>query len=224
MNEKDKDYWAGFEFLNCVPKKFWEENAFDEGCLDKWFFYHYNGEFYKVGYKERKDVKLWDLTWLKEQPDVPDDKIVDFSNYSGIASAMDQVSLFLTMAVETLNNYSHDLEYCPSKYEKIVKVDKIVPDKDLYDPELSVSREDSDKVNKWMKKHDKKYHPKGLGYQGCTPVSNFELRKGWTGLGAWCDMVCTHCLDRADELEEQGDKKAAEELRKDARYQIEEIG
>lgn len=224
-DEKDKDYWTGFELLNCVPKKFWEENTFDTNCLDKHFYYHFNGEFYQFGYKERpNNVKLWDLTWLKDKPDVPNDKIVDFSSYSNVASAMDQVSLFLTMAVETLNTYSTELEYHPNKYEKIVQVDKVVPDKDLYDPDLSVSREDSERVNKWMKKHDEKYHPKGLGYQGCTPVSNFEMRKGWTGLGAWCDMVCTCCLDRAKELEEAGKKDEAEKLKKDATFEIEEIG
>ena len=219
MNEKDRDYWTGFKLLNCVPKKFWEENAFDTGCLDKHFYYHYNGEFYQFGYKERPNVKLWDLTWLKEKPDVPNDKIVDFSNYSSVVSAMDQVSLFLTMAIETLNTYSEELEYRPEKYRKIVEVEKIVPDKDLYDPELSITRKDSEKVNKWMKAHMEKFHPKGLGYQGATSVSNFELRKGWTGIGPWCDMVCTVCLEKAEKLK----GKKAKKLKEDATFNIEEL-
>ena len=219
MDEKDRDYWTGFKLLNCVPKKFWEENAFDTGCLDKHFYYHYNGEFYQFGYKERPNVKLWDLTWLKEKPDVPNDKIVDFSDYKQVFDIFDQLSVTLSKAASLLYNYSHDLEYHPEKYKKIVEAEKIVPDKDLYDPELSITRKDSEKVNKWMKAHMEKFHPKGLGYQGATPVSNFELRKGWTGIGPWCDMVCTLCLEKAEKLK----GKKAKKLKEDATFNIEEL-
>ena len=214
------DYYFTQSFFNCVPAKFWKENAFNTGCLDKHFYYHYNGEFYKVGYKERPNVKLWDLTWLKEKPDVPDNEIVDFSDYKQVFDMFDQLSVTLSKAASLLYNYSSDLEYHPEKYRKIVEVEKIVPDKDLYDPELSITRKDSEKVNKWMKAHMEKFHPKGPGYQGAISVSNFELRKGWTGIGPWCDMVCTVCLEKAEKLH----GKKAEKLKEDATFNIEKLG
>lgn len=217
------DYYFTQSFFNCVPAKFWKENTFDDRHFNKWFYYHYNGEFYMFRYKKRliseQDLTLWDLTLLKEKPDIPDNEIVDFSDYKQVFDTFDQLSVTLSKAASLLYNYSHDLEYRPEKYKKIVEVEKIVPDKDLYDPELSITREDSEKVNKWMKAHMEKFHPKGLGYQGATPVSNFELRKGWTGIGPWCDMVCTLCLEKAEKLK----GKKAKKLKEDATFNIEKL-
>lgn len=218
LDKKSDDYWIGFSFLNSVPKQFWKEVKF-EGGLDKWFFYHFKGDFYKFSYHEIKDsVAIWDLTWLKEQPEV--EKIADFSDYSKVYSSLFVVSAQLTSALDVLNEYSNNLEYNPKKYEKIVEVEKIVPAEDIYDPDLSVLRKDSEKVAEWREQHIKKYHSSESGHQGSVFVSNFELRKGWTGLGPWCDMVCTTCLSKAETLS----RKAAEKLKKDATCVIEEIG
>lgn len=44
-----------------------------------------------------------------------------------------------------------------------------------YDLNYSLTKEETDKMYEWWKKHNKKFHKRGFGYQGVSPVSNFEV-------------------------------------------------
>ena len=44
-----------------------------------------------------------------------------------------------------------------------------------YDVLYSLTKEETSKMCEWEKKHNKKFHKKGFGYQGAIAVSNFEV-------------------------------------------------
>ena len=89
-----------------------------------------------------------------------------------------------------------------------------------YDSNYSLTIEETEKMYEWQKKHNKKFHKKGFGYQGVSPVSNFEIRFGTCSIGVWCECVCLDCLSK---LTLDNDMKNAEKIRKSATYTIREL-
>ena len=67
-----------------------------------------------------------------------------------------------------------------------------------YDLNYSLTKEETDKMYEWRKKHNKKFHKRGFGYRGVSPVSNFEVRFGSCSIGMWCECVCLNCLDKVN--------------------------
>lgn len=55
------------------------------------------------------------------------------------------------------------------------------------------------KANEWIAKHELEHHTKtflGLekdNYKGAVGFANYELRKGWTSIGSYVELVCTEC-------------------------------
>ena len=49
------------------------------------------------------------------------------------------------------------------------------------------------------RKHNKKYHKNGFGYQGVSPVSNFEIRFGLCSIGTLAECICINCLKKYEE-------------------------
>ena len=88
-----------------------------------------------------------------------------------------------------------------------------------YDLNYSLTKEETDKMYEWRKKHNKKFHKRGFGYRGVSPVSNFEVRFGSCSIGMWCECVCLNCLDKVN----SEDTKKAEDIRKSAIYTIREL-
>lgn len=89
-----------------------------------------------------------------------------------------------------------------------------------YDSNYSLTKEETNKMYEWQKKHNKKFHKKGFGYQGVSPVSNFEVRFGSCSIGTWAECVCLNCLNR---LTLDDNVKNAEKIRKSATYTIREL-
>lgn len=81
----------------------------------------------------------------------------------------------------------------------------------------SLTNKEVDKMYEWQKSHNKKFHKKGFGYQGVSPVSNFEVRFGSCSIGTWADCVCLKCLDDSEKIESP---KKAEKMRKFAIHEI----
>lgn len=68
---------------------------------------------------------------------------------------------------------------------------------------INLSEKDCKKVNDWVQRHEILYHtPEFLKlthrYMGCSPVSNYELRMGWTSLGRYVTLTCTECEKRKE--------------------------
>ena len=87
-----------------------------------------------------------------------------------------------------------------------------------YDVNYSLTIEETDKMYEWQKKHNKKFHKKGFGYQGVSPVSNFEVRFGSCSIGTWAECVCLNCFNKIN-----NDNKNVEKVRKLATFEVREL-
>ena len=87
-----------------------------------------------------------------------------------------------------------------------------------YDVNYSLTIEETDKMYEWQKKHNKKFHKKGFGYQGVSPVSNFEVRFGSCSIGTWAECVCLACLNKIND-----DNENVEKVRKLATFEVREL-
>lgn len=76
---------------------------------------------------------------------------------------------------------------------------KATKTKDKFCRSYSLTNEEVDRMNKWIAKHNKKLHPKGLGYQGAIGVSHDEVRMTSTSIGVGIDCVCIDCLKLYEE-------------------------
>lgn len=76
---------------------------------------------------------------------------------------------------------------------------KATKTKDEFCRSYSLTNEEVDRMNKWIAKHNKKLHPKGLEYQGAIGVSHDEVRMTSTSIGVGIDCVCTDCLKLYEE-------------------------
>ena len=88
-----------------------------------------------------------------------------------------------------------------------------------YNPSYSLTVEETDKMYEWEKKHNKKFHKKGFGYQGAIGISNFEVRFVSCSIGVWCECVCLNCLEKMKNCDERMLKK----LKKNSSYTIKEL-
>lgn len=91
-----------------------------------------------------------------------------------------------------------------------------------YDLNYSLTKEETDKMYTWEKKHNKKFHKKGFDYQGVSPISNFEVRFGSCSIGIWCECVCLDCLEKESNINEV-DNKSSKNIKKSAIYTIREL-
>ena len=92
-----------------------------------------------------------------------------------------------------------------------------------YDVLYSLTKEETGKMHEWEKKHNKKFHKKGFGYQGAIAVSNFEVRIGTCSIGTWIDCVCLDCFKKYESNKDNlSEKKNEKELAK-CSYSVREL-
>lgn len=174
-------------------------------------YVHCNGNFFFIDFQKKvathctKDVcdglMIFDLNR------------VDFDNLG--------VSLMsaLNIIEASLRQYSNSCIYNPVNYTMVKTVET---PSTKFDGTCSLTKEEADKVHLLQKSHNKKFHKKGFGYQGVSPVSNFEIRFGSCSLGSWCDCVCTVCEKGYNKLlsEDSLDSKKLEKLKKQAFMEV----
>ena len=140
-------------------------------------------------------------------------KIFDLDRYN-----LDSLERRLTVAAvlidDAIESYSKGCEYNENNYTRIKEVE--TPN-EKYDAVYSLTKEQTAKMNEWKHIHNKKYHKKGFGYQGASPVSNFEVRFGTCALGSWAECVCLECMEYA---KKETDNKKISKLKKKASFEI----
>lgn len=147
-------------------------------CSD---YIHYNGKFFFIDY-DLKSLSLVEKP--KENVVIFDYNHTDFDNLGDMVAAA-------TELIETgLSHYYRNSIYNDSRYTLTKTVEA---PSDKYYHSYSMTKEESDKMFEFRKAHNKKYHKKGFGYGGVSPVSNFEVRFGSCSIGTWCECVCLEC-------------------------------
>jgi len=68
------------------------------------------------------------------------------------------------------------------------------------DDGICLSADKVKKANEWIQYHELTHHTadylrlKDAKYSGAIGISRYELRKGWTSIGSYVDLVCTDCI------------------------------
>ena len=160
-----------------VPEKFWY------GDKD-WIVVHHNGNFLKIAYDDSETVTVtnWDNT---------SEKIFDCDVRAN--SFAERIGGLIENLKTVIEEYEDDVTYNKNRYVKVITEEVKVPESEIYSPDYSLTKEEGEKLDKWMKAHNKKYHKKGHKHTGAIGVSNFELNMGWTSIGEWIDCECTEC-------------------------------
>lgn len=86
-----------------------------------------------------------------------------------------------------------------------------------FDVCYSLTFSETQSMFEWQRKHNKKFHKKGFGYQGVSPVSNFEVRFGACSIGTWVECVCLRCLEN---LKDEENPKKIAKIKKSAMFTI----
>lgn len=173
-------------------------------------YIHYRGHFFFINYGTGTASPV-EKSQIDEKV-----KIFDFS-HCDLKNLLSNVRAGLNLIENALENYDANNVY--DEFNYTIEKERMTPN-ETYDASLSVTREQSDAMYKWRAEHNKKCHKKGFGYRGTSPTSNFEIRFGSCSIGNWADCVCTSCLEAADNAEEVGDTKAAEKIRKRAKFEV----
>ncbi|MBR6610816.1 MAG: hypothetical protein IKK93_01065 [Campylobacter sp.] len=235
LSIKESKYWLGggkevhsFDYPNVwsLKKKFEENDHFDldeketELILDIIpndfsHIIHYNGKFFQICYgvftsvvsnitgKDFKNINpgnkpIFDLTRLD-----PEDLMI-------------QTRAAYELLKGGLETYRKNCIYDPKNYS-IEKVIEKEIDTSKYDLNYTLTKKQTEEMYKWQTEHNKKYHKKGFGYQGASPVSNFEVRFGTCSLGDYADCVCTSCYDK---WKEEIDAKKRDKIAKYMQYEL----
>lgn len=175
-------------------------------CSD---YIHHNGRFFFIGY----DVSTLVLCEKK-----PENAVIFDYNHTDFYNLSASVQAALTILESALYHYNQNCIYKDSNYTLIQPVE--IPN-EHYDNSCSLTKEESKELGKKQVAHNKKYHKKGFGYQGASPVSNFEVRFGACSIGSWCDCVCTACEKERNRLVNEGaPKKEIEKLEKQMTIEV----
>lgn len=169
-------------------------------------YVHFLGLFYLIDFESKK-LKPVDFE------SICDKRIFDASR-SNVYSLLRHIDTAVEFINTSIESYKLTALYDPRNYTIERKIST------PYDEAFSITREQSAAMNEWQKAHLKKYHKKGFGYRGASPVSVFEIRMGSCSLGTYATCVCTSCLEKAKNAEEAGDTKNAEKIRKNAEYEV----
>lgn len=178
-------------------------------CSD---YIHYNGKFFFIDY----DLKSLSLVEKPKNAVIFDYNHTDFDNLG------DMVSAAADLIEAGLSHYYRNSIYNDSRYTLTKTVEA---PSDKYYHSYSMTKEESDKMFVLRKAHDKKYHKKGFGYGGASPVSNFEVRFGACSIGTWCECVCLECEKEYKKILEESsdDKKKLDKLKKQMTIEIRDI-
>lgn len=183
------------------------KDSIPEVCSD---YIHYNGKFFFIDYKLKR------LSLVEK----PKENVVVFDyNHTDFDNLGDMVYAAANLIETGLLHYYRNSIYKDSRYTLVKTVEA---PSDKYYHSYSMTKEESDKMFELRKTHNKKYHKKGFGYGGASPVSNFEVRFGACSIGTWCDCVCLECekeYKRALE-ENPNDKKKLDKLKKQMTIEI----
>lgn len=191
IESKDKDY-----FINNIPSSFSS-------------YIHVNGNFYNIDYNNNIIYKV-------NYEDIPDkNNIFDISKHDGNI-IYDTVSFISNILEKSIKEYYNLHTYNPGNYTITKKVEMPCS---AYDHSFSLTKEESDKVSKWKKKHYKKYHKNEVS-KATIAVSNFEIQFRVTSIGVYCDCVCKSCLEQAKQVDELGEVDLAKKLKKDAIFEV----
>ena len=166
-----------------VPERFWY------GGGDR-FIIHHKGTFLEIVYNA--DIGL-SATVTKVPTEAIEAGCIAFDCDVRANSFSEKVGSIVDNLKTVIEEYEDDVTYNKNKYVKVVTEEVKVPESEIYSPDYSLTKEEGEKLDKWMKAHDKKYHRKGHKYTGAIGVSNFELNMGWTSVGEWIDCECTEC-------------------------------
>lgn len=191
MNDKDKNY-----FISNIPSSFSS-------------YIHANGNFYNIDYNNNIIYKV-------NYEDIPDkNNIFDISKRDSNI-IYDTVSFISNILEKVVKEYYNLHIYNPGNYTITKKVEMPCS---AYDHSFSLTKEESDKVSKWEKKHYKKYHKNEVS-RAAIAVSNFEIQFRATSIGVYCDCVCKSCLEQAKQVDELGEVDLAKKLKKDAIFEV----
>ncbi len=232
LKNKELHYWSGkevdsFEYPNIyqLKKKFLNNNFTlnqeDTNLLldlipDNFsHIIHYEGNFFKVNFgADKSTVSVIDKSQFKNIN--PFDKpIFDLSRLS-LGDFLAQTRAAYELLKGGIKKYENECIYNEKNYSIERIVEKEI-DISKYDLNYSLTKEQTKKMYEWQKSHNKKYHKKGFGYQGASPVSNFEVRFGSCSLGSYADCVCTKCYN---EWKEETDDKKKNKLAKFMQYEL----
>lgn len=123
----------------------------------------------------------------KEEPKV--DRIVDITRLK--PSKLREAGGAVSSVISAYRDYVYDMSYDPRRYIVEKEVVKEVSEK--YDPEFSLTKEETAKMYEWQRKHSKKYHKNGACSGGASPVSFYEISYGCCSIGSWWDCTCADC-------------------------------
>jgi hypothetical protein len=187
------------------------EAAFLHSTIPESFdhYFHHLGKFYGF------DLGAGIISKLSEAPKNEELKIFDFDRYS-----ITRLNNKLKLVEQELENIYKEYEK-ESVYNKLnyTYVETIEKPNEKYSRHFALTKEDDDKIFAWQEEHNKKYHKRGFGYQGASPVSNFEIVFGSCSIGDWCDCVCTKCQETAKTLVETNPRKAAK-IEKQSKFKV----
>lgn len=170
-------------------------------------YVHYRGNFYIIDYGIGKAGHV-----EKEQIDEKV-KIFDFS-HDDLDTLAVSAAAAANLLAHALDTYERNSTYDEFNYSIIKELEK---PNSAYSRYYSLSAEQEKSVEEWKHLHNKKYHKKGFGYQGASPVSNFEVRFGACSIGDWAECVCLNCLKKA---EKETDAKKKDKIKKIASFGI----
>lgn len=175
-------------------------------------YIHSNGNFYFIDYKSKVLNKI-------DYENIPKNvKIFDLSN-NGSDDIYESITFVSSILKNAIKNYYKAHTYTPEKYTIIKRVEMPCS---AYDHNLSLTKEESDKISKWENKHYKKYH-KNEPSKGAISVSNFEVKFQSTSIGTYCDCICNSCLEKAKYAESIGDNDLFTKLKKEAIFEVREL-
>jgi len=191
-SDRDIDY-----FIKTIPTEF---SA----------YIHSNGNFYFINYENKVLNKI-------SYDDIPKDtKIFDLPKNNGSDDIYDSITFVSSILKNAIKNYYKSHTYNPERYTITKRIEMPCS---AYDYDLSITKEESDKISKWEKKHYKKYH-KNEPSKGAILVSNFEVKFQSTSIGTYCDCICNSCLEKARYAESIGDDDLAAKLKKEAIFEV----
>ena len=155
------------------------------------------------------------MTDLKEKVIEAYNEVIEAQNKQ-IKRCHDEITTCTSCILDAEKRKQDLAKECTSLLKKIdeEKIDSMPAFKLSTSDGIKLSKEDCKKANDWVIKHEVKFHPKSfLGlehvYKGVSPVSKYELRKGWSSIGDWVSLVCTECKEKGVD---------------DCEYDIQEIG
>ncbi len=170
-------------------------------------YVHYRGNFYIIDYGIGKAGHV-----EKEQID-KNVKTFDFS-HTDLDSLAVSAAAAANLLTQALERYERNSAYDEFNYSIIKELER---PNSAYGKHYSLTAEQEKAVEEWKHLHNKKHHKKGFGYQGASPVSNFEVRFGACSIGDWEECVCINCLKKANE---ETDQKKKEKILKNAKFEI----